>query len=404
MISVVRASALALGLIFSPQSLFANSSDLLDCPFAETKTLATIDTGGSSLPYSLVEIRFRADGRPIIAYSSGLANQQQLRLINCHDLRCSTYEDKLVVSSNNFFDAIGFALSNDGRPLFLANYAGTLRYYECSDADCSLSRHVQIESTTPGSIRALAVRPDGRPVLLYSRSQYATEGARDIVHFLCDTTQCTSGTTTTLVDVDPSAQWNVLGMVPRMDSQGLLVASFLQNSGSYIQTDVNLVRCLDATCSNAERRTVSSQSGLRRGLWAWMTLLPDNRPLFVNGISPAYGPATLIECAEAGCENVQSRNLFSSTQRHFLGVSTHSTLLPLIGTLTPNSAGFYACRDADCTSVSLLEAPAIDPIFNYTTLQMGPNAKPILAYFDERGTKFKMLQCGPLEVFKSSFE
>ncbi len=375
----------------------------LECPGVQASTLATINTGGETYPTALVEMRIRPDGRPVILYSGGPRNAQTARVINCHDSRCHSFDDTLLSSAFNYPDAFGLAVSADGRPLILSNHYGRLTYFECANEQCSLSRSVQIDPVSPGFLRTLLVRPDGRPQLIYSKGGRA-EVPYDIVSYTCTDSRCASGVWKTLVDILPERDIT-MGATSTFDSQGRLVMSYLQSGGDYSDTDFQVLRCDDPQCATLPTRTVSSEPGYRNALFAWMHLLSDDRPLLMDDLTPSLSARTLmIECADGGCEEAITTDLPSSPDRRLLGINVHGINLPLMGTLSETTAGFYVCQDADCVDAQLLETGASQPFFNAASLQMGPRTSPLLAYFDEAGTKLRLLQCNSLSVFADGFD
>jgi hypothetical protein len=375
----------------------------LECPGVQASTLATINTGGEAYPSALVEMRLRPDGRPVILYSGGPRNAQTARVINCHDSRCNSFDDTVLSSAFNYADAFGLAISADGRPLILSSHYGRLTYFECANERCSLSHSVQIDPVFPGRLRTLLVRPDGRPQLIYAKGGSA-EIPYDIVSYTCTDSRCASGVSKTLVDVLPERQLT-LGATSTFDSEGRLVMSYLQNDGDYSDTDFQVLRCDDPQCATLQTRTVSSEPGYRNALFAWMHLLSDDRPLLMDDLSPSmFGKALMIECADGSCEEAITTDLPSSPDRRLVGINVHGINLPLMGTLSETTAGFYVCQDPDCVDVQLLEAAANQPFFNSASLQMGPQTRPLLAYFDEAGTELRLLQCNSLNVFADGFD
>ena len=398
-----RSALVALSLLVLASGLPVANAAELECPRVETSTLATIDTGGEAYPSALVEMRIRPDGRPVILYAGGPMNAQSKRLINCHDPRCGTFDDTIVSSAFNYIDAFGLAIGAGGRPLILSNHYGRLMYFECANERCSLSRSVEIEATFPGNLRTLLVRPDGRPQLVYAKGG-SSDAPYDIVSYTCADSRCTSGVSRTLVDVQPD-RWLTMGATSTFDSEGRLIMSYLQNGGSYADSEFKVLRCDDLECATVQTRTVSSKHGLRNALFAWMHLLGDDRPLLMDDLSPfTSGQALLIECADSNCEDAITTDLFSSPGRRLLGVNVHDTNLPLMGTLSESTAGFYICQDPECSEVQLVETAASQPLFNWGSLQMGPQKHPLFAYFDETGTKLRLLQCESLLVFGDGFD
>ena len=381
------------------------AADTLDCPRSKAKEIATVETGSESIVERQVAMRIRADGRPLIAYTGGLTNQQTLWLVDCLDKKCNSSRSAQIDSSSNYNFGLGFALSQDGRPLILTQYYGKLTYYECSDVLCAEKRKVEVETSNPGNIRSLEVMPDGKPMLIYSHGGTAPSDAYDVFAFVCSDTRCQSGVKTKLVDIDPDGDWFSSEASTELDAQGRLVLLYLNNNGGMLSGKMKLTRCAGADCTQTSTETVSQARAQTWSQRTSMFLLPDSRPLILDGQAGFFGASwgSLIECDSSDCQNTVSNTLFSSPSRHFAGVTVPQGGSPVLGVFDDATAGFYLCSDDDCTAGQSVVEAATTPAYRTSTLRANASGVPYLAYFSDGGRQLQLATCS-LDIWANSFE
>jgi hypothetical protein len=110
----------------------------------------------------------RGNGRPLIA-STGLASS--LGVHDCADALCVA--STLTSFTSGTTNPVDMTLRGDGRALIahgvnVAAGASDLRVLDCSDSGCTAgSSRTVVGSGDYGTVAAVALRSDGRPVLAY---------------------------------------------------------------------------------------------------------------------------------------------------------------------------------------------------------------------------------------------
>lgn len=220
------------------------------------------------LAVSSTELVIRTDGRPLLAYANSRSEERVVRVFSCHDANCSSGSEYLVAdesADSDHISSLNIALGPDGRAV-LAWYRvqggqGSLRLAQCTDFDCS-SASVRSLDTSPTIVNVLmAVRSDGRPVLLEQLSQ-----ERNLL--TCDTPACLSLARSPLSDSFGGVRALLL------DAKQRPVYSFgTIGQGGYVQ-------CIDAACSSAQRHITISDGGTpNHAFHGQLALDPQGRPV-----------------------------------------------------------------------------------------------------------------------------
>lgn len=237
-----------------------------DCADAECSSSTLREVGASGNPNGGgTELVIRADGRPLLAYLSTQSDGRVVRVFSCADANCSSGSEHLVAdesADSTFILGLNTVLGTDGRALLAWNrIQGSLRLAQCADPDCS-SASVRSLNASPTFGRVpIAVRSDGRPVLLEQLSQ-----ERSLL--TCDTPACLSLARSPLPNPFDGIEALVLDAKQRpVYSSGSI------GHGGYWQ-------CVDAACSSAQRHIIISDGGApNRGFMGPLALDPKGRPV-----------------------------------------------------------------------------------------------------------------------------
>src|SRR3982751_3913537 len=92
-----------------------------------TCTLVNSPLATGTDPVGFVRVAMRADGRPVLAYTSDVHNDSALYLYDCANPVCSAGHAVYLDSSYNYFGAPGILVRADARPLIIATHRGGLR-------------------------------------------------------------------------------------------------------------------------------------------------------------------------------------------------------------------------------------------------------------------------------------
>jgi hypothetical protein len=291
-------------------------------------------------------VALRSDGRPVLVY---LRNDQQGRpwLALCADRRCSTHVKRLLPGFNS--SAIpDVGIRPDGRPFAYFGSIGGTAIYSCSDADCTsgTSREVSPAGSGTSDWTSLAIRGDGRPVLLYVRRQGA-----DPIEFrlhVCADVDCTSGADRVLDSIPSSAilPQNVLHSVAIGPGDRAIALWSYSVGGVYSN---RYARCNDAACSGVTVGTIGNAEVFALPL----AVRADGRPVFRESTAPTMrlGTCASADCAPAGIVRVDLPIPF----RQARSMALRPGDAPVFDTLLPGGVGgFDLCADATCTTATFV--------------------------------------------------
>lgn len=341
----------------------------------------------------------RPDGRPVIVY---LRDDQQGRpwLALCADRYCSSLVRRALPGGNSS-SVPDVGIRPDGRPFaYFASFGGT-SIYSCADADCATgnSRSISAAGSGTGDWTSLAIRGDGRPVLLYVRRQ----GANPIEFRLhaCADVDCTSGVDRVLDTVPSSA------ILPQNTQQSIAigpgdraVALWSYNlSGTFSN---RYARCNDAACSAVTVGTIGSA-----GLYNLpLAIRSDGRPVFRESTAPPMQLATCAtaDCVPAGITRVALPIPFRGAQSMALRAGDAPVFDASLG---GGVAGFDICADAACSASTftsvIRDASAPQRAFG-GWVRVDPSGQPVAAW-----TEFDLIDVWftaplPEAVFANGFE
>ncbi|MGD9583524.1 MAG: hypothetical protein AB7V26_07625 [Lysobacterales bacterium] len=284
----------------------------------------------NGLPVNGARIALRPDGRAMIAY----IRERRPWLAHCNDALCSSLT-RTVLPGLNSDTRPAVAVRPNGRPFGYYSSVGGSEAYDCADALCALgsSRAVSGSGNSTGDVLEIALRTDGRPVLLY-----AVSNLNDVYLFDCADGDCSSGTAHLLVD-EPTGNgtflWNYAIIVGPGD-RPIVMYALGSNSGPALR----YVRCNDSACNAATLSTVGSSATF---FATPLALRSDARPVFLE-----QGPNNLAICDNADCTGLARFPI------GFGGISRSLALLsgdrPVFEVGSVGFGGLNWCDDASCST------------------------------------------------------
>ena len=190
-------------------------------------TVRVLDTSATNL--AGLALAVRPSLRPLVAYAEAVGvGDSDLRLYDCADASCSTGTTRtLDGASDSAGEDVAIAIRPDGRPILAYFYgsASDLRLFDCADVDC-LTGTVRSGETSGsvGTSTSIAIRADGRPVV----TSYQQSGG-GVRFWDCADVNCTSGTARSIDPLDSAGQ---RGTSVALRSDGRPVVSYLSLSGA----------------------------------------------------------------------------------------------------------------------------------------------------------------------------
>lgn len=341
------------------------------------------------VPVGSVRVATRDNAPPVLAY----IRQRQPWLALCSDALC-TDVNRVPLPGGNSDERPGLALRPDQRPFAYFSSVGGSRAYDCADAACTQgqAREVTGSGNSTGTVIELALRDDGRPVLLYTVANQA-----DVHLFLCDDVDCTSGTPRLLVDEAAGTYLDGFSVIVGPGDRP--IAMYAANApGGALQ---RYVRCDDSACTAASVHTLANRGSLSA---TPLALRSDGRPVFID----AGGPGLALGiCDSADCTAVDRVPLPVAGSVRSLQVD--ATDRPVFEITAGPSARLVRCTDATCSDATveilLTDADTSTSYTGYTALD--GSGRPVVA-LEEQTQRDLMLVIPepprPDPIFRDGFE
>ncbi len=179
----------------SQQALMMARCQNTGCGNVNIEVLAPLAGGVHHGEFAAIAIG--ENGAPVISGRQWSTQDTALDFIVCADTPCVVPPDALFGAIGQPIDNPAMALRSDSRPVFA--YHGetedSLMFGWCDNPVCSGTRHSRVlddGALGAGAYTAIALRPDGRPVIAYQKSVPVAGGADALYVIECDDGDCVS--------------------------------------------------------------------------------------------------------------------------------------------------------------------------------------------------------------------
>lgn len=207
-----REASMVLDATGRPLVAYVNSTDhtlqlaRCDTPSCVTATVTEVDADSGNSRGTGAHLVLADDGFPVIAYLDTTADA--VRLARCLDEACTsallTLVEPQVPTTIGGDPAI--AIAADGNPIiaFFDEDDLALKVAHCNDPACAGPKTVSLIDDRPngdaGRYCAIAIRPDGTPVISYQRHALGGAGGSALRVAECSTMDCTGEVRVVVVD------------------------------------------------------------------------------------------------------------------------------------------------------------------------------------------------------------
>lgn len=331
-----------------------------------------------------------ADGLPVIAYHD--EGYYDLRVFHCADAACAKGTMAIVDDSTAYIGAhAAIAIGADGLPVI--SYHDTtnreLKVAKCGNAGCTAGNTLTAVDTEGecGSYTSIAVGTDGLPIVSYL----------DITNFdlkvlKCGDAACTAGNVASVVDGAGSNVGQHTSIAIGVD--GLPVVSYYDSTNSGLK----VAKCGDASCSAGNTLTLLDADGLM-GQGTALAIGADGLPVIAY---VDYTNRTLkaAKCGNAACTdgNVYTVVDPAGTPGRTLSITVAPDGLPVISYQddTKKDLMVAKCGNAECSAnntIVVLEASPTVILGQYSSITIGMDGLPLVAYNDGTGRDLKVAKC-----------
>ncbi len=326
-----------------------------------------------------VKLVLRDDGRPLLAYHEDALGS--VRLYDCVDAVCSSGSARNIATAGDAGEGIAMLLRSDGRPLiaYIDATSDTLHIYSCSDVACSAGSSTALDSPVYSSMVDLALRADGRAVVVYRNA--STFSMRT---WHCDNVDCTSGLFREHAD-SPTG----VAIAIRPDGRPLLAMG--GNGGA--ADSPRFWDCTDAACTTG---TLRPTTGVQyRGVIA-MHLRADGRALLLTnstGGTPGIVACSDVNCTSApgtlisGCTDVWEADLAKRPDGS--AVAACASYVGGAYALT-----LHDCSTASCSSGAGRPLLPAGRAGRAVAVAVRSDDRPVIAYYDQTNGQLGLYICG----------
>ena len=350
----------------------------------------------NGIPTLDADTAIRADGRPLAIWT-------KLRLPRiglCADALCTSVAYRTPEAANSDSSRPAIAVRPNGRPFAYYSYAGGSAAWDCADAECTTGTLRQVSGTgnSTSNITELAIRADGRPLMLYYRAS-----TNDVFVFSCADVDCGSGTERLLAnEPDPGANnVNLSGFGLSIGTDGRPLAVWnIGNQPTAGAGALRFARCDDPECTSTTLRDLNGQASFGRGALA---VRSDNRPVIIEN---AGNDRNLLTCDDAACSGaarVALPNPFDIVSNLRLRPGD----VPVYSSGTIANGGYWDCGDAACGSSAQINMVS-DNSFNQRgftgRLAFNGNGRPVQAFAEQDLRDIWLAVPLPDSVFANGFE
>ena len=374
------------------------------CPVASAGfgscTLANSPLVAGSDPLGFVRLAMRADGRPVLAYTTDVHNASALYLYDCANPACAAGHSVHLEDNYNYFGAPGITMRSDGRPLVVASYHGGIRLYDCADTACSgFSLHdIRVAASAIFSDMPVLLQSNGNPVFLYLDGVLGTRPGYLIVHFCSDASCDASGTEQVLAMPPPETpMFSALSLA--LDADQNPAAAYLSSVGGSNLNNYNIARCADTGCSAVDNAQLAVPVGNATPVRTALAIRSDRRPLALDSQAQHR---VLLDCTAAACTASNDRALGSSGMP--LGLKVLSGDLPAYASFDGSTVAAIACTDASCSGGNPVVAATATASVLDGDFAVDANARPAVAYIDFDTRNLAVAGCTADVLFIDGFE
>jgi len=306
--------------------------------------VATPDSTGSVGTSTSVAIG--TDGNPVVAYYD--SSNSNLNILKCGNSSCTAGNSTTTPDSTGSVGSYtSLAIGTDGNPV-VAYYDEdnkTLKILKCGNSACTTGNSVTTADNIGwvGQYTSLAIGTDGNPVVAY-----LDWGNGWLKILKCGNSSCTSGNTKTTVDTKVwVGQYTSLAI----GTDGNPVVAYY----NYSSSDLNILKCGDSACTSGNTTTTVESVNVV-GQYTSLAIGTDGNPV-VAYYDGTNGNLNILKCGNSACTAGNS-------------------------TTIPDSTG---------------------SVGSYTSLAIGTDGNPVVAYYDSTNLNLKIAKQLPLVELQPSW-
>ena len=279
------------------------------------------------------------------------------------------------------------AIGSDGLPVmsYFDAKNGDLRVARCANPVCSAgtaSSTVDAAGVT-GRFSSLAIGTDGLPLISYYD---VTNGDLKVAH--CTNLACSSNVTTSVIDnTGDVGQFTSLVI----GSDGIGVVSYFDVTNG----DLKVARCTATACTAATKATLDSSGAV--GQYSAIAVGNDNVPA-ISYFDATRSRLKFTRCADATCKGAASTTTLdpNSVAGKYTSIAIGVDGLPVIAYYDSGATDLKVahCGNITCsTGVSVAAVDVQGDVGKYASIAIGTDGKPVVSAYRTDGGNLRLARC-----------
>ncbi len=305
-----------------------------DCSSFETPISLDTSSGG---PGSFSSIAIGTDNFPIISYQD---ESDKLQVIHCTTMNCSSFSSNPIDPTIDVIQN-SIVIGSDGLPFIFYKDSTNqrLKFVKCGNIDCTSGNSITTAGAgKPFGLLSAAISVNGLPIVTY-RDNNPTPP--ELVFGICDDISCTGFTAAAQDSTSPGvAFYTSLTVGP----DGFAVMSYEDTNSAGLK----VAKCDNQFCAFTTTFVIVDSVGLT-GDFNSITIGNDGFPM-VSYFDFTNGDLKFVKCGDPGC--------------------TTNNVIQTVDDAAPASVGWYS------------------------SLALGIDGNPIIAYVDSSNSQLKVAKCG----------
>jgi hypothetical protein len=316
-----------------------------------------------------------------------------------------------LVAGGSTGTEVALGIGAEGFPVLAAYDDNTnLELRVCTNATCTRGYDNTIDQNA--TMPAVAVLWSGNPVVVYQKGYLMPSPTYDMWVAVCGDPECTFLARRTTVDGDGvgSAESGLYPSVA-VGSNGFPVMAYGHIPQGGADGQLILTLCNDVDCSSTSRRVLATAVG---GVVAFtsVAIAPNGNPV-VAYFENASEDLHLVNCANPSCTSstsvvVDGDGPGPQASGRYASMVIGANGFPVISYFddTNETVKVAACTDLVCTepTITTLDHVGNGPISKVTSIDIGPDGNPVVAYFHVDDQSVRAAACADTEcsVFTTS--
>jgi hypothetical protein len=340
-------------------------------------SITTLDTVGRlNDTERFISMTIGADGLPVISYRNNVTNW--MTVAHCSDAACTSAALNGIDDRGAGFSSI--TVGPDGFPL-ISYFRGGLNVVHCADAACG-SATIN-HAGNGGQYTSITIGTDGLPVISHTESD---------VLFV---THCGDADCTTFTEFQPDGSTDQVGPYTSITvgMEGFPVVSYYNVTGRYL----NLVRCMDATCSSAWYGFIDGGGPFDAGNHTSIAIGIDGFPIISHydaiddNLRVTHYCTSCIPIPEKTTTIIDA----PGDVGQFSSLAIGADGMPVISyyDATNGALKVARCLDVKCTDATLTTLDDSGDAGYHTAITIGTDGLPIIAYYERVGETLRVAHC-----------